>query len=278
MPTPSGRPARSTRPRPSIATRWPHARAVARPARSGPGAGLAQPARRGDERRRRRRSRKRRATPRSTTPSAPIFERMRRYEQAAAAYTNYINLLPNKDRSEKAAWSRSQVRFLKSFGEREPICARRAGGRAAPHRRLPARRRQGHRQGAGQQPEPAGLRARHRLRADDDLAPDRVVRGRASDHLHAQRRRRRGRPARPAARAARLVRDRHAEAVQRPGDDQGAGAARAAEARDRELLAAGAGHVDDHRLRHAQADDGPAAAGRAGARFACRCATTACRW
>jgi len=50
-----------------------------------------------------------------------IFERMRRYEQAAAAYNNYINLLPNKDRSEKAAWSRSQVRFLKSFGEREPI-------------------------------------------------------------------------------------------------------------------------------------------------------------
>lgn len=50
-----------------------------------------------------------------------IFERMRRYEQAAAAYTNYINLLPNKDRSEKAAWSRAQVRFLKSFGEREPI-------------------------------------------------------------------------------------------------------------------------------------------------------------
>jgi tetratricopeptide (TPR) repeat protein/predicted aspartyl protease len=50
-----------------------------------------------------------------------IFERMRRYEQAAAAYTNYINLLPNKDRSDKAAWSRAQVRFLKSFGEREPI-------------------------------------------------------------------------------------------------------------------------------------------------------------
>jgi Flp pilus assembly protein TadD/predicted aspartyl protease len=50
-----------------------------------------------------------------------IFERMHRYEQAAAAYTNYINLLPNKDRSEKAAWSRAQVRFLKSFGEKEPI-------------------------------------------------------------------------------------------------------------------------------------------------------------
>jgi Flp pilus assembly protein TadD/predicted aspartyl protease len=50
-----------------------------------------------------------------------IFERMHRYEQAAAAYTNYINLLPNKDKSEKAAWSRAQVRFLKSFGEKEPI-------------------------------------------------------------------------------------------------------------------------------------------------------------
>jgi thioredoxin-like negative regulator of GroEL len=50
-----------------------------------------------------------------------IFERMRRFEQAAAAYTNYINLLPNKDRSDKANWSRAQVRFLKSFGEREPL-------------------------------------------------------------------------------------------------------------------------------------------------------------
>ncbi len=50
-----------------------------------------------------------------------IFERMHHYEQAAAAYTNYINLLPNKDRSDKAAWSRAQVRFLRSFGEKAPI-------------------------------------------------------------------------------------------------------------------------------------------------------------
>ena len=50
-----------------------------------------------------------------------IFERMHRYEQAAAAYANYVNLLPNKDRSDKAAWSRSQIRFLRSFGERQPI-------------------------------------------------------------------------------------------------------------------------------------------------------------
>ena len=50
-----------------------------------------------------------------------IYERMGRFEQAAAAYNNYINLLPNKERSEKAAWSRSQVRFLKSFGEKQPL-------------------------------------------------------------------------------------------------------------------------------------------------------------
>jgi tetratricopeptide (TPR) repeat protein len=52
-----------------------------------------------------------------------IYERMHRFEQAAAAYTNYINLLPNKDQSDKASWSRSQVRFLKSFGENEPFAA-----------------------------------------------------------------------------------------------------------------------------------------------------------
>jgi Flp pilus assembly protein TadD/predicted aspartyl protease len=50
-----------------------------------------------------------------------IYERMGRYEQAAAAFNDYINLLPNKDRSDKAAWSRSQVRFLKSFGEKQPL-------------------------------------------------------------------------------------------------------------------------------------------------------------
>jgi Flp pilus assembly protein TadD/predicted aspartyl protease len=50
-----------------------------------------------------------------------IYERMGRFEQAAVAFSNYINLLPNKDRSEKAAWSRSQVRFLRSFGEKQPL-------------------------------------------------------------------------------------------------------------------------------------------------------------
>ncbi|MBI4486764.1 MAG: aspartyl protease family protein [Acidobacteria bacterium] len=50
-----------------------------------------------------------------------IYERMHRFEEAAGAYTNYTNLLPNKDRSEKADWARAEIRFLRSFGKRVPF-------------------------------------------------------------------------------------------------------------------------------------------------------------
>jgi predicted aspartyl protease/Flp pilus assembly protein TadD len=50
-----------------------------------------------------------------------IYEKMHKYEEAAAAYTNYVNLLPNKDTSDKAAWSRAEIRFLRSFGDRVPF-------------------------------------------------------------------------------------------------------------------------------------------------------------
>lgn len=50
-----------------------------------------------------------------------IFERMHRFEEAAAAYGNYVNLLPNKDNSQKAAWARAQIRFLRSFRNRVPL-------------------------------------------------------------------------------------------------------------------------------------------------------------
>jgi tetratricopeptide (TPR) repeat protein/predicted aspartyl protease len=50
-----------------------------------------------------------------------IYERMHKYEEAAAAYGNYVNLLPNKDRSEKAEWARAEIRFLRSFGQRLPF-------------------------------------------------------------------------------------------------------------------------------------------------------------
>ena len=49
-----------------------------------------------------------------------IYERLNRYDEAANAYSNYINLLPNKDRSDKAAWARAQVEFLEAFKGSKP--------------------------------------------------------------------------------------------------------------------------------------------------------------
>ncbi len=50
-----------------------------------------------------------------------IYERLNRFDEAANSYSNYINLLPNKDRSEKAAWARAQVQFLESFEGLKPL-------------------------------------------------------------------------------------------------------------------------------------------------------------
>jgi tetratricopeptide (TPR) repeat protein len=50
-----------------------------------------------------------------------IYERMHKFEEAAASFSNYVNLLPNKDHSEKADWSRSEIKFLRSFGQRVPF-------------------------------------------------------------------------------------------------------------------------------------------------------------
>ncbi len=52
---------------------------------------------------------------------AEIYERQHQFDKAASSYTNYINLLPNKDRSEKAAWSRAQVEFLEAFKGLTPV-------------------------------------------------------------------------------------------------------------------------------------------------------------
>ena len=119
-----------------------------------------------------------------------IFERMRRYEQAAAAYGNYVNLLPNKDRSDKAAWSRSQIRFLRSFGEREPIAIDEAAAEAL------------HTVDFRVIDDKVIVKARVNGGRAQDFVLDtgselttisrqtRVERGRAPDHLHAERRRR----------------------------------------------------------------------------------------
>lgn len=50
-----------------------------------------------------------------------IYQRMKAFDAAAGAFENYVNLLPNRDKSEKAAWARAQVRFLRSFEGSHPI-------------------------------------------------------------------------------------------------------------------------------------------------------------
>jgi predicted aspartyl protease len=50
-----------------------------------------------------------------------IYERQHRFEEAAAAFGNYVNLLPNKDRGDKAAWTRAEIRFLDSFKGRAAV-------------------------------------------------------------------------------------------------------------------------------------------------------------
>jgi Flp pilus assembly protein TadD/predicted aspartyl protease len=52
---------------------------------------------------------------------ATIYERLRQFDDAAVALSSFIDLLPNHDRSEKAAWARAEIRFLESFKGRQPF-------------------------------------------------------------------------------------------------------------------------------------------------------------
>jgi predicted aspartyl protease/Flp pilus assembly protein TadD len=50
-----------------------------------------------------------------------IYERQHRFEDAAVAYGDYVNLLPNRYRSDKAAWTRAEIKFLDSFRGRTAV-------------------------------------------------------------------------------------------------------------------------------------------------------------
>ena len=50
-----------------------------------------------------------------------IHARSHRFDAAALAFRNYVNLLPNRDTSEKAAWARADIRFLDSFRGKTPV-------------------------------------------------------------------------------------------------------------------------------------------------------------
>jgi len=50
-----------------------------------------------------------------------IYQRMNLFGEAANAFASYVNLLPNKDRSVKAAWSRAELEFLRGFDGKVPL-------------------------------------------------------------------------------------------------------------------------------------------------------------
>ena len=50
-----------------------------------------------------------------------IYRRQHRYDAAADAFQGYVDRLPRARLGEKAEWARSEVRFLRSFGERQPV-------------------------------------------------------------------------------------------------------------------------------------------------------------
>ncbi len=50
-----------------------------------------------------------------------IYQRMHRFQEAAAAFGNYVNLLPDRDRGDRAVWARESIRFLESFNNRAPV-------------------------------------------------------------------------------------------------------------------------------------------------------------
>ena len=50
-----------------------------------------------------------------------VYRQMHRYNEAADAFEDYVDRLPQVRRTEKIDWARSEVRFLRSFGDRTPL-------------------------------------------------------------------------------------------------------------------------------------------------------------
>src|SRR5262245_12472150 len=50
-----------------------------------------------------------------------IYERQRRFADAASAFADYVSLLPDNTRSPTALWTRAEIRFLRSFDRLTPV-------------------------------------------------------------------------------------------------------------------------------------------------------------
>ncbi len=50
-----------------------------------------------------------------------LYQRMQRFQEAAAAFRTFIDLLPERDRGRRSMWARETIRFLQSFRNRQPL-------------------------------------------------------------------------------------------------------------------------------------------------------------
>lgn len=50
-----------------------------------------------------------------------VYERLNRYDDAAAAYTNYLALVSPGELADKGAWARTEINFLRSFAGQQPL-------------------------------------------------------------------------------------------------------------------------------------------------------------
>ena len=224
----------------------------ARPARPCAGARGAQPAGRGDGRGAGSAG-SRRATARSTTRSARSTSGCTASRKRPARSANYVNLLPNRDRSDKAALgARPRSGSSSSFKDGVPfeIRSERATSRCCTRCRSGSFG-QGRRAGQGQRAPRTGLRPRHRRRSR-----------RSSSRPTAQRR---GRRCRSPTTLSAGVGDVGLRGLQLARIDalqigtlkmrnvpcliKNPPLGGLPDARGRELLAAGARPVDDDRLR-----------------------------
>ena len=183
-----------------------------------------------------------------------IYERMHKYEEAAAAYSQLRQ--PAAEQGQERQGGVGARADSVPAVVRPAAAVRHGSGRRGRdlHRRFPAGKGKDRRPRQGQRIGGAGLRRRHRRREHGADAADRAAPRHHAGHLHAERGSGRRRPARPAAGADRFARARHPEAAQHSGPRQEPAAARHPEPRNGKPVAARARLLDDDRLQDAQAD------------------------
>ena len=185
-----------------------------------------------------------------------IYRRLNRYQEASAALQRYVDLLPSVRRSQRAEWTRAEIRFLRSFGDRMPLELE--GDPDAVHT-IPFRLVNDK------------IVVRARINGDDpfDLVIDtgaeqmvlsketaQEVRVRPIVNNHQRGRRRRRAPG-SRSRACRFTRGRVALDAQPPGDYQEPTADRSSQkARTRQPLTTGLGSICGDRLQEPPPDSG----------------------